>query len=142
MIKRSGYVFFAVLLVFFFSGCATSKVQNSLQIQGEYKQSGGQPQEVLNTIEDWHNQCLAAGGKDCRISITALADGWQVDISVAGIKKPSTPVPPSGFKMNSRNWLQYTVDADYFHAKGGQSNLLDIMNAFYQWMKEEANGKK
>lgn len=112
----------------------------SAPIQESYRPSG-QPREVLNTLEDWHDQCLAGGGKDCHIDITALSDGWQVDIGVAGISKETAPRKLSGFHMNSRNWMECQVDSGHFSAKGGKNNLLDIMDSFYQWMRQESNGK-
>jgi hypothetical protein len=142
MIRKIVYVFFAASSAFFFSACATNMTQNVTQSQENYRQPSGQPQDILNTIEDWHNQCLAAGNKDCRINITALAEGWQVEIGVSGISKAVAPQPLPGFKMNSRNWMECQVDPEYFKAKGGKNNLLDIMNAFYQWMRQESNGKK
>jgi hypothetical protein len=136
MTRISGYGFLAALSVIFFSACATSTPQIApAPIQENYRPSG-QPQAILNTIDDWHDRCLAAGGKDCRIDITALTDGWQVDISVAGTSKETAPRNLSGFHMNSRNWMECQVDAEHFTARGGKNNLLDIMDSFYQWMKE------
>jgi hypothetical protein len=142
MIRRTINVFLAALLGLFFSACAVSVPQNDSHVQSDYRQPSVQPQEILNTIEDWHNQCLASGGNDCRMDIVATTDGWQVKIGVAGIGKSSSLRQLPGFKMNSRNWMECQVDANYFVAKGSKNNLLNIMNAFYQWMRKEANGKK
>lgn len=63
--------------------------------------------------------------------------GWSIDVDLAGTRQAGKSLPQKMTERSQDDWIFVEVKDDVFRARGGPGNLLEMLELFAAFLKDQ-----